>query len=457
MALIWILFCCGISVLWGSLLERASPDGMIDFKGVFYGTRCLLQHGDPYKVGGPLHIYEAEAKDHSLPSTVLQQVLSLNVYLPTAFILITPFAMLPWGLAHLVWMALTAGCLLLASLLMWNVESKAAPLVSVVLICFLLSNCEAVIATGNPAGIVVGLCVVAVWCFLKGRFVPIGVLCLAISLAIKPHDAGLVWLYFVLAGGVYRKRALQTLLITIVLAVPAILWISHVAPYWMQELHSNLLAQAAPGGACDPGPSSANSGSGPSMIINLQSALYVFRNDPCFYNPASYLVCGALLLIALVGTLRLRFSQRRAWLALAAIVPITMLVTYHRPYDAKILLLSIPACAMLWAEGGLIAWIALLVNTLGIVSTADIPLTILLTYTKIMHITTVGLPGQIQTIVLTRPTPLILLAMGIFYLWLYVRHDPALAPTTKPAEPGKLPLFPRGPDPIHSGGDPLAG
>ena len=36
-------------------------------------------------------------------------------------------------------------------------------------------------------------------------------MCLAISLMLKPHDAGLVWLYFLLAGGIYRKRALQAL------------------------------------------------------------------------------------------------------------------------------------------------------------------------------------------------------------------------------------------------------
>jgi hypothetical protein len=35
---------------------------------------------------------------------------------------------------------------------------------------------------------------VAAWCFIKGRFIPAGILCLAVSLAIKPHDAGLVWL-----------------------------------------------------------------------------------------------------------------------------------------------------------------------------------------------------------------------------------------------------------------------
>jgi hypothetical protein len=434
-ALFWLLLCCGISVLWGSFLERSSPDGMIDFKGVFYGARCLLQHSDPYKPGEPLRVYLAELGDRPLPSDVLRQVLSQNIYPPTTFIFIAPFAILPWAPAHLLWMILSAGSLLLAAFLIGNRRANYAPIISGGLICFILANCEAVLATGNTAGIVVGLCVVAVWCFLEERFVWAGILCLAISLAIKPHDAGLVWLYFLLAGGACRKRALQTLVVTALLCLPAILWISPVAPHWLPELHSNFLAQSAPGGQAYPGPNSANTGSGPSMIISLQTAIYIFRDDPRIYNLVSYLVCGALLLIGLVRTLKARFSTARAWLALAAIVPLTILVTYHRAYDAKLLLLVIPACAMLWAEGGPIRWLALLVTTAGIVFTADIPLTILLMLTRNLHISTAELSGQMLTVMLTRPAPLILLAMGIFYLWVYMRrtrpdHGMGAKPTT---------------------------
>ncbi len=49
------------------------------------------------------------------------------------------------------------------------------------------------------------------------RCVWVGILCLAVSLAIKPHDGGLVWLYFILAGGAFRKRALQSLVVTLAL------------------------------------------------------------------------------------------------------------------------------------------------------------------------------------------------------------------------------------------------
>jgi hypothetical protein len=350
----------------------------------------------------------------------LRQNLTWDVYFPAASIFIAPFAMLPWGTAHLLWISFTAGSLIFAAFLIWNSGADFAPIISVGLICLILANSEILFLLGNTAGIVVSLCVVAVWCFLRERFIWAGILCLAFSLAIKPHDAGLVWLYFLLAGGIYRKRALQTLLATTVLAVLAILWVAPIAPHWMQELHSNILTAC---GLNDPVFASAVR-IGPCMIINLQSAIYIFRDDPRVYNLVSYLVCGALLLVWSVSTLRSRFSQRRAWLALAAVVPLTLLVTYHRPYDAKLLLLTVPACALLWSEGKPIRWIALLVTTAGIVSTADIPLTILLTLTRNLHISTVALSGQLLTVLLMRPIPLILLAMAIFYLWLYMRHAP---------------------------------
>jgi hypothetical protein len=397
---------------------------MLDFKGVYYDARCMFLHRDPYQFGEPARVFLEDQKDHPFLSSVQRQILSLDIYLPTTSIFIAPFAMLPWGPAHRLWMILTAGSLALAAFLMWDRGAKCAPGVSAVLICFILANCEVILAAGNTAGMVVSLCVVAVWSFLRNRFVMLGILCMAVSLVIKPHDGALVWLYFLLAGGVYRKRALQTLLTTAVLAALAILWVTPIAPHWMQELQSNNLTDLLPGGASNPELSDSVR-YGPSMIINLQSVISLFWNDPRVYNLISYLICGALLLVWAVHTLRVRFTSSRAWLSLASIVPLTLIVTYHRPYDAKLLLLTVPACALLWAEGRPIRWAALAVSIAGIVSTADIPLVILLTLTKNMHLSTIGPPNQILAYVLMRPTPLILLAMSIFYLWIYVRRDSA--------------------------------
>lgn len=417
-----ILLSSGISILWGLALTKPASGGMADFQATYYGARCLLEHRDPYKEAEFLRVYEkagrgfpADLKD----STLLRRAIPICINLPTALVLTTPFAILAWGPAHLLWLTLEGISLIFAALLLWDLTRNSAPRVSLFLICLVLANCEVLLSSGNLAGIAVSFCVVAVWCFLKERFVLAGIFCLSISLLTKPQDAGLVWLFFLLAGAPYRKRALQTLVVSLALSVPSILWVSHAAPHWMQELHANLLSTSAHGDIRDPGPTSSAIHQ-LEIVIDLQSVVSVFRDDPRIYNPASYLVCGALLLVWAIRTLRSRSSQARDWLALAAIVPLTMLVSYHRPYDAKLLLLTIPACAMLWAEGGPIAWAAVLINTAGILLTADVPLAILLILNDHLHVSTVGVFGKISTVVLLRPATLSLLVVATFYLWVYV-------------------------------------
>jgi hypothetical protein len=420
-ALVWILLSSGISIWWG-LSVGQTKNWWVDFKAVYYGTRCLLEHHNPYNVSELESVYRAEGGESPSESIPIHQAVIFNINVPTLFIFVAPFAVLPWWLANLLWLASTAGVFTLAAFLAWDLGSSYAPVVSLFLICVLLANCEMIYSGGNTAGIVVSLCVVAVWCFMRERFALVGVLCLAASLAIKPHDVGLVWLYFLLAGGVYRKRALQSLLITAVLGLSAFLWVSHVAPHWIGDWNSNLIATSSYGGINGPGLSSFN-GRSPAMVIDLQAAISIFRDDPHFCNTVSYLVCGALLLVWSVRTLRLRFSPEGAWLALAAVVPPTMLVTYHRPWDAKLLLLTIPACAMLWARGGTAGKIALWVNAAGLVLTGDVPLVILNLLSNKLHVGTAGIFEKMLTVVLNRPASLILLVMSVFYLWIYLRRD----------------------------------
>ncbi len=127
---------------------------------------------------------------HWLPHR-LAMVATQHIYLPTAFSLTVPFAMLPWGPAHILWLTLTAGGLIFASFLAWNLGANYAPVLSGALVGFFLANSVELITLGNPSGIAISLCVVAVWCFLRERFIPAGILCLAFSLAVKPQGAGL--------------------------------------------------------------------------------------------------------------------------------------------------------------------------------------------------------------------------------------------------------------------------
>lgn len=412
-----------VFILLGTILESITPVSMVDFKVVYYPTRFLLQHGDPYSENQMQHFCLAEDEEPQARRRMSCDIVALNPYLPTAFPFIIPLAFLPWGVAHLIWMVLTAGSFILAACLMWQLGAAYAPGISGGLLCLYLVGSELLIEVGNTAGIIVSLCVIAAWCFLRERLKLAGVLCLAISLLVKPQDAGFIWLYFLLAGGVYRKRALQTLLLTAVLGLPGILWISHVAPNWMQEWHSIVLMTSARGGVNDPGPASVDPRAHYAILISLQTVMSVFRDDPRIYNPATYLICAPLLLVWVRTTLRKRSSPSDAWLALAAIAALSMLPLYHRQHDAGLLLLTVPACSMLWVEGGAVAWFALVLTTLGSIFTSAIPMQLLALLTLGLRASISGVPGEVLTVLLCRPAPLILLAMSAFYLWAFVRRN----------------------------------
>ena len=161
---------------------------------------------------------------------------------------------------------------------MWDIAAEAAPLLAGVLILLILADSELFLVLGNPAGVAVSFCVIPVWCFLRERWEMLGVICLAISLMLKPHDGGLVWLYFLLAGGAYRKRAWQTLGLVAVLSLPAVIWVSIVAPDWLAELRSLLSAYSSHGDINDPGPASMAS-HGIGMVISLQSVIKAFQDE----------------------------------------------------------------------------------------------------------------------------------------------------------------------------------
>lgn len=418
MSVFLILLSSGISILSGVLLERGSPGGTANYRAIYYGARCLIGHSDPYNPKNFLRVYSAESGE--FPTAPLKKQLFLRavmvcVNLPTTLFLVAALAMLPWGPSHGIWLLLIACSLTLAALLAYDLAREYAPGLALFLICVMLVNCEVLFTVGNTAGIAVGLCVIAVWCFVRQRFVWAGVLCLAISLALKPHDSGLVWLYLLLAGGSLRKRSLQVLALTVLLAIPAVIWVSDSAPHWSTELRANLAATSARGDISDPGPTSISRKGSADVIIDLETVVSVFSDNPHFYNPVVYAICGLLLVVLGYATLRAPATPARIWYALASISALSMLESYHRPYDAKLLLLAVPACCMLWAEGGRTGKIGVWLTAAAVIVTGDIPLAILSLLTRKMDVATMPFVEKVFTIVLTRPAPLALVATSVFF------------------------------------------
>jgi len=282
----------------------------------------------------------------------------------------------------------------------------------------MLANSQVLFTVGNTAGIAVSLCVIAVWCFTQRKGIWIGTFLLAVSLALKPHDSGLLWAFLLVAGGELRKRAIWTLLIVVVIAVPSIIWISTVAPQWNQELKANLLATSQRGDISDPGPSSISRQGSADVIISLQTVLSVLHDDQGFYDPISILICAGILAIILFATIRHRPGEPEIWFAIASIAALSMLPSYHRPYDARLLLLAVPGASMLWKEGRKTIPI---VTGAAVVLTSDIPLAILSLITRSIDLSGMDLFSRLAVLPLVRPVPLVLLTLTAFYGFAYIK------------------------------------
>jgi len=90
---------------------------------------------------------------------------------------------------------------------------------------------------------------------------------------------------------------------------------------------------------------------------------------------------------------------------------------------------------MLWAEGDPVRWLALLVNGAGILVNGDIPIAVSMTLNRNLPTPFLAdISGKILTVMVLRPASLLLLVMGVFYLWVYVRRAPDQAATTGPQE-----------------------
>ena len=317
------------------------------------------------------------------------RIVPLYNYLPSSIVFFLPFAVLPWEAAQVLWTIILAIFILMAGFLTWEIGANFAPRLSGGLIFILFANCAIVFQNGNPAGIAVGACVIGAWCIMTDRTL--------------------------------RRRSILVLSAVILLCIPSLFWIWHIAPHWIPELQSNLARLGGRGNVNDPGPMGPFSLS-IQPIIDLQAAVSFMRDDPGVYNPISYAICGILLLIWSLATLRANSSRDNLWFSLAIAAVMTMLVTYHRPYDAKLLLLAVPAFAILWSEGGITGWLALLTSTCGMVFTSEIPLAVIGSLAKKLPIGGGGLAEKLLTVVITRPASPALLVMAVFYLWAYEKR-----------------------------------
>lgn len=421
-----LLLGAAVFLLSGIVWAAIAPRALIDFRPTYFAARCLLEHRDPYTPAQMQRTYAEAGQARPHESAGDRMLETRNEYLPSELPLTAPLGLLPFSAAQALWVALIAAGFTLAAFLIWQ-QAASAPRLAGALLCVLLVSSPSLMAFGNPSALAVSLCVIAACCFVQERWAVAGILCLAAALSIKPHTVGFVWLYFLLAGGRFRRRALQTLAVTIAIGLAGLLWVHAVAPHWLSELRTNLAAFTGRGAMNDPGPATSG-GRGIHMIVDLQAVFSFLWDSPRFYNLATWLVCVPLFAVWIWAALRSRGSRRCIWLALAAVAPLTMLPLYHRQYDAKLILLTVPACALLAAEGDRIGRWAVALTALAFVLNGDWTWVALDAVLPRYHASQIGAHLSL----LAFPVPLSLLALGCFYLVVLVRRvsEERLAPAT---------------------------
>lgn len=414
-ATILLLLASALLILFGSF----GSDAMGDFRDYFYSARTLLAHQDPYNREAVDAQYRLDAPSRPQPDAISPTIsysICNYINLPNGFLFSAPVAALGWKAGHWLWLALIEASLLSAAWLMGWLHRSPAPVLSAALAAVLLLGGISQPCIGNISALSIALSVLAAYCLVEERLPWLGVAALALALIAKPHDAAGVWLFFFVAGGSWRKRALQAAALFAGLSLPGLLATLPVAPHWMAELQANLAWNQMPGHPSDPRPFSLARPTN-FLILDLQATVAIFVRSARVYQLLPPLLMAPLLALWAVAVRRNGQSRTHAWMALAAISALWMLPVYHRLHDAKLLFLAIPACAALWAARAPGKRLAVTLLIASAVLTTELIAGALNHFADSRQLTLGTLREKLLLVVLGQPATLCLLATGLFFLW----------------------------------------
>ncbi len=335
---------------------------------------------------------------------------------PTSLLVAMPFSLFSFPIAHILWLAVS-GVLFCYAAYATLMLAECAPS-AVVLSCILLLTSPILLMLGQSATLAIATTTIATALLLREKRPWLAVSLLAISIALKPHLVGLLLVYFLLQNR-YRARALQAIAAIAVLAVVSSLWVTvHPSSHrWVTELRTWIDRSVAQGEINDP--SLANPES--SSMVNLQvdasmlfpvSQMSTFNENAHMANLIAWTVTAILVVGWLFGVSRARPTLENDLLAVAGVCCISMLPVYHRLPDARLLLLTIPALALLLKRHRLVGGAAACLTCLIFLSTNSL-------YVKVVHKIDLLISGS-SVIPFGRQAPLVVTLLSIIYVGIYV-------------------------------------
>ena len=250
-------------------------------------------------------------------------------------------AWLPWAWANAAWCFISVACFATSLVfILRNVDLPSTARLWLTCAVLAYAPVHTGLAMGNPS--VVACSLVAVAVFLASSKKPIcGGLLLGVVHCLKPQLSicGLI----LFAMWHYWSAFLISLIPPVIAGAVSVLPASSLAEYWQwcDMLLANIAYSFAPGNVNDP--SIHNHAS--ELLLNAQTITQLLTENPL---TSSAIIWG--LVAALIGVYFLLRAAHGAsqWRDLGFFSALTLVVTYHRYYDAQMLLLLIPFLVRNW-------------------------------------------------------------------------------------------------------------
>jgi hypothetical protein len=229
----------------------------------------------------------------------------------------------------------------------------------------ILATSGILLVLGQPAALAISLVIISSYLFLRTRYLPLGAFLLMLSLAIKPQIGGLIALYF-LAQKIYRRYAVVALVgaLALLLFAGVFLKVRPQSANWTSTLRTNLAATLSPGGSADPRPANQVA----VGDVNLQTLTSIFFAEARTFNLVAYAAFLGLVAVWILVVPRSSMSPEMQFLALAALSILSLMPVYHRFYDTRLLLLTLPAVIAVFQRRRFLGAIIAVLTVLAVIS-----------------------------------------------------------------------------------------
>ncbi len=310
-----------------------------DFSTVYAATRCWLHGTNPYDRPA----LKSELIKAGAPSDIQHdQDINPSVYLPSAMPWTALFGSLRWDGANIAWclLSLILFAFSLHAILVWSgLPPQGKWFTACAALAF--SPTYVGIYDGNPGVTVISLISLSICLRAEQYAIASGAL-LGIALCFKPQLAICALCVFaVWKNWKAIAAAFTVFVISLALGIVVVSSFGHNWTWWNSE-QQNIAISFQSGGQSDPAPTSAVAW----QMLNTQALLsYVIRNrHECDF--AVWLL--AISLTAIFWRARRRNMLPSFWRDVAFFSSVTLMITYHRYYDAQLFLLLIPSLAGMW-------------------------------------------------------------------------------------------------------------